>query len=365
MPIKICHVTSAHKPFDPRIFLRECTSLAKRYDVSLIVPNCEDCTKNGVKVFGVSIPEGRFSRQLHKKDLYKKMLEVDADFYQFHEAELIPLGLKMKKKGKKVVFDSHEDVPATILDMQYFPIWFRKLASKVYSMYEKHALKKYDGVISVDPRIVDRLKVINPNSVMVTNFPIYEEFQRQERDSRKVCFTGNVGHLWLPDKIIESLKDLDVQLVLAGFTTEDYLDGLKKIPSWNKVEYKGVVPHNEAQMIQSQCIAGFALLDYRIIVGGKWGTLGNTKFFEYMMAGTPLIATDFILWKEIIDKYECGICVNPHNVEEITRAISYLQDHPEEVKRMGENGRKAAREVFNWSTQEKVLFDFYSNILAS
>lgn len=363
MSIKICHVTSAHLPFDTRIFVRECTSLAKKYEVYLIVPNTEDCIKNGVHILGVSMPTGRFSRQRHMKDIFKKMVEVNADLYHFHEPELIPNGLKIKKRGKKVIFDSHEDVPSTILDMRYFPIWLRKVGSKTYTIYEKYALKKYDGIISVDTRIVERLRRINPNTVMVTNYPIYEEIPGNERDPQKVCFTGNVGHLWLPDKIIESIKDLDVQLILAGYSSEEFIDGLRQLPAWSKVDYKGFLPHKDAQIIQTQCIAGFALLDYGIIVGGKWGTLGNTKFFEYMMAGTPLIATDFILWKEIIEKYECGICVNPHDVNEIAKAIKYLQDHPEEVKRMGENGKKASREIFNWSTQESILFDFYRNIV--
>ena len=70
MKVKVCHVTSAHQPFDGRIFERECTSLAKQYDVFMIVPNTEDCEKNGVQVLGVNIPSGRFKRQFYLKDMY-------------------------------------------------------------------------------------------------------------------------------------------------------------------------------------------------------------------------------------------------------------------------------------------------------
>ena len=44
-------------------------------------------------------------------------------------------------------------------------------------------------------------------------------------------------------------------------------------------------------------------------MGYKKGTLGNNKIFEYMYYGLPIICTDFDLWKEIIDKYKCGIYV--------------------------------------------------------
>lgn len=365
MPIKVCHVTSAHRPFDNRIFKKECRSLVRKYEVYLIAPNIEDCVKDGVHMLGVKMPSNRFSRQRHMKDILNRMEEVDADIYHFHEPELIPNGLKMRKKGKKIIFDSHEDVPATILDMQYFPMWLRKIGRLVYEYYEKYALKRFDGVISVDPRIVERLKKINPNTVMVTNFPIFENIIDSQRKSNQVCFTGNLGRLWLTDVLVHSLEGLDVNLVMAGFSTDEYINELRKISSWSKVDYKGLTPHEEAIKIQTQSIAGFALLDYGVIVGGNCGTYGNTKFFEYMMAGTPLIATDFILWKEIIDKYECGICVNPHDVKAISNAIKYFQDNPEEVKRMGENGKKASREVFNWSTQEKVLLDFYKTIVGA
>lgn len=359
MPIKICHVASAHDPFDGRIFERECTSLAKIYDVYLVIPHKEDVVRNDVHLLGVDIPEGRFSRQFYMGRIFKRMEEVDADVYHFHEPELLPLGLKMKKRGKKVIYDSHENTPAMILNMRYLPKWIRKIASPLYEKYENYALKKFDGVISVDPKIVERLKKNNPNTVMVTNYPKYKEIETKEKRANSICFTGAIGPNWLVDNIVKSVKDIDVNVILAGFTSDEYLDKLKELSSWNKVEYKGIVPHQSALDIQRTSFAAFALLDYGVIVGGKWGTLGNTKLFEYMMAGTPLICTDFILWKEILDKYKCGICVNPHKIEEISNAIRYLQTHPNEAKIMGENGKRASKEYFNWSTQETILLDFY------
>ena len=363
MQVKICHVTSAHKPFDGRIFEKECSSLAKKYEVYLIAPNAKDCLKNNIHILGAAITGGRFRRQLSLKNIYKRMEEVDADIYHFHEPELIPYALKIKKKGKKIIFDSHEDVPAMIANMQYLPKWIRAIAVPIYSCYEKVSLRKFDGVISVDPRIVERLKKINTNTVMVTNFPKYVDILISDNRKKQVCFTGGIGPLWLVDSIVKSLNKVNVKCILAGYTDDDYLQYLKTLPSWNKSEYLGYIAHDESLDIQRSSIAGMALLDYGDIVGGKWGTLGNTKLFEYMMAGTPVIATNFILWQEIIDKYHCGICVNPHDINSIASAIQYLQDHPDEAYSMGVNGKRAVELEYNWGRQEKILFDFYSNIL--
>ena len=77
---KVCHVTSVHKPTDGRIFERECSSLAKIYDVTLIAPNVEDYEKNGVHVKGVSLPSNRLLRQRSLGVVLKKMIEVTQTF---------------------------------------------------------------------------------------------------------------------------------------------------------------------------------------------------------------------------------------------------------------------------------------------
>jgi len=43
--------------------------------------------------------------------------------------------------------------------------------------------------------------------------------------------------------------------------------------------------------------------------------------------------------------------------------IRYLLEHPEEMRRMGENGRRAVKEEFNWGVEEKKLFALYEEIL--
>jgi glycosyltransferase involved in cell wall biosynthesis len=88
-----------------------------------------------------------------------------------------------------------------------------------------------------------------------------------------------------------------------------------------------------------------------------------TKFFEYMNAGLPVICSDFPVWKDFMETYECGIAVDPNNDEEIKQAIQYLRNHPEEAKQMGENGKKAVQEDLNWKTQEEKLITWYDELL--
>ena len=94
-------------------------------------------------------------------------------------------------------------------------------------------------------------------------------------------------------------------------------------------------------------------MDYKLNLGYRRGTYAVNKIFEYMEAGLPIICTDYDLWKEIVDKYDCGICVEPNNAKQIEEAIQFLISNKEKAYQMGQNGRKAVLLEYNWNTQEK------------
>lgn len=363
---KVCHITSTHSRYDVRIFIKECASLAQNgYDVTLIVNDNEtDETNKGVRIISTKLkPKNRLERFLKSINLlFAKAIEVDADLYHLHDPDLLLLGNKLKRRRKKVIFDCHEDVPNQIIDKFWIPSLLRGIVSKVYVLYERYSLKKYDAIISVTPHIVERLSKINPNTVMITNYPIIDFDNRVHRNPMNaICFAGGINAQWNHDKILKALENINnVKYILAGIGTKDYLDYLRTFPGWRKVDYVGRVPHEEVKNIYSKSIAGVALnFSNQIKIEG---TLGNTKLFEYMAAGLPVICSDYRLWREIVEKNNCGICINPNSVEEITEAIEYIMSNPKKAAEMGENGKKAVIEKYNWITQEKKLIDLYNNL---
>lgn len=362
---RICHVTSVHPVTDARIFWKECLSLSNYYDVSLIAPNTEDGNKKGIHVYGVNLPCGRMNRQRCLNKVFDKMIEVDAELYHFHDPELMRLGVRIKSRGKKVVFDSHEDVPMQILCKEYLPKITKKPISLAYSWYEKKYLRQYDALISVTPSIVERLKTINTNTFMITNYPVLSEYlpTRQYLSGNKICFAGGVSVRYMHENVIKALCKTSATYLLAGQSYPGYLEELKKLDGWKNVEYIGIVSHDKVYDIYSQSIAGVVLLDYTANVGYHRGTLGVLKLFEYMMAGIPVIATDFELWKDIVEGCDCGICVNPHDINAIAEAINYYVEHPHIAKEKGLNGRKAVEQTYNWGTQEKILYNVYDHVL--
>ena len=365
--IRVCHMTSAHAPEDTRIFHKECVSLANAgYEVYLVARG-ESYEKNGVYIVGVGEASGgrlqRMTEVAHR--VYQKALSLDADIYHFHDPELLPYGLKLKKKGKKVIFDSHENTLDQIQEKPWIPNCIRYPMFHIFDWFQKFICRRLDAVISVSPHICEYFETFHPCVAMITNYPDYKESKVSPRIGRnKLCFAGGISAQWNHEPIIRALETMpDVQYVLMGSGNESYINQLSALPGWSQVDYKGKVPHEQVTGILAECAIGMSVLSPSYNSGMKRGTLGNTKIYEQMMAGLPVICTDFELWKEMVHKYECGVCVDPESVDEIAAAIRYLLDNPDEARRMGENGCRAVEEEFNWEAEEKKLLTLYITVL--
>ena len=118
------------------------------FNVSLVIAdNLENELKNKINIFDVGKSNGRLKRLLiTSKKIYNKARELNCDIYHFHDPELIPIALKLKKNGKKVIFDIHENIALQILNKEYIPKYLRKIISNLYRKYEIKKLKKFDAL---------------------------------------------------------------------------------------------------------------------------------------------------------------------------------------------------------------------------
>jgi len=90
----------------------------------------------------------------------------------------------------------------------------------------------------------------------------------------------------------------------------------------------------------------------------------STKMFEYMAAGLPVLTTDMPLWTEVVEKYRCGVAVDPFDPAAIARSLDHFFDHAERAIVAGRNGRAAIEQHFNWAREFAVLLDIYDKLSA-
>jgi hypothetical protein len=153
--MKICHFSTVHSIWDTRVFQRECVSLAKKHQVTLIAIG----EKSGL-IKGVKKPNFFFKRfTLTAFHVFKEALFTDADIYHIHDAEMIPYGIVLALNGKQVVYDIHENTYHDILLKPWVKPWIKKIAALAYNVLlrvAKHFL--YFIVVVASPRFLLRRK---------------------------------------------------------------------------------------------------------------------------------------------------------------------------------------------------------------
>jgi glycosyltransferase involved in cell wall biosynthesis len=366
--MKIAHLTSAHPRNDTRIFFKMCSQLASHgHTVWLVVADGNyGEINNNVRIFDAGASTGRFDRIRNAPGrVFAQALTLNADLYHLHDPELIPIGLKLKRLGHRVVFDSHEDVPKQMLNKPYLnkpALWF---ISKVFSVYEAWACANLDGVIASTPFIRNKFLSINQNTVDINNFPLLGELDAQvpwDAKAREVCYVGGIDRIRGVEQVVQAmgLVQSDVRLNLCGRFTEPALEAAcKTMPGWQMVNEQGYVDRAGVREVLGRSVAGLVTLHPVI----NYLDALPVKMFEYMAAGIPVIASDFPLWREIVLGNQCGLCVDPMNPGAIAKAIDYMVQHPDEARQMGEKGRRAVLERYNWSVEEAKLLAFYKTIL--
>lgn len=368
--MKIAHLTSAHQRYDTRIFLKMCRSLvAAGHDVTLIVADgAADELRDGVRILSVSKPRGRLDRMwTSTRRLFAKAMELDCDVYHLHDPELLLVALRLKSRGHRVIFDAHEDLPLQILSKSYIRPGVRQMVSTAAGLFERFACRQVDAVVAATPTIRDKFARLDIEAVDINNFPVLGEFDASvswDQKAREVCYIGSiVASRGIRELVAAmSLTRSGGQLALAGDFQEPNLQAdVEAMPGWSRVNWLGFLSRSEIRSVLCQSTAGLVTLHP---TPAYLDSL-PVKMFEYMSAGLPVIASNFPLWREIVEGSDCGICVDPLDPASIASAIDQLMENPDRARRMGENGQRAVHARYNWGVEEKKLLALYERLLTT
>lgn len=364
--MKICHLTSAHDSNDTRIFYKECCSLAMEgYDTYLVAAGKSRIEK-GVHVIGVGVPpHSRFMRMTSfARKIYEVAIGIDADVYHIHDPDLLLYCRKLRRAGKKVIFDSHENYTMQIAEKEYIPKFLRNIIGKIYYLYETGVVKRIDAVIvpctfSGKNIFSNRAK----RTELIANYPLltelYNKYIEDSIANNEVCYMGQLSKENGVGDLIKACYRIGVPLVLAGASNNYFLE-LQQDETYNCVKYKGVLNREEIyQLLQHSKIGAYV---NRHIGQNKCLDTFGIKVYEFMSMGLPIVVDNTPYSKMFIDKYKCGIAVENGSIDEISKAIQYLLEHHQESKIMGKNARFAVKNEFNWETQEKKLAKLYREL---
>lgn len=362
-------MSSAHRGLDIRIFAKECVSLAEAgYETHLVITVTDDAVakaaERNVSLHALPVPTSRLARMFKQSwRCYRTARKLDADIYHFHDPELIPYGMLLKLAGKRVIYDVHEDLPRDILDKEWIPAWARRVIAAGAELMENIGARWFFSVVAATPFIAQRYRRVTPRAIDINNYPWPDELAPMEvalSRRKQVCYVGGITRLRGLKLLVEALPAVsDVSLILCGqFSEPDFEMELKALPGWQQVDFRGQVGRKDLQRILGESMAGMVTL---LPTPAYLDSL-PIKMFEYMSAELPVIASNFPLWRQIVDGAKAGVCVDPQSPQAIAEAVRALRDDPATIERMGKAGRKAVLERYNWPSEAKKLINFYKGL---
>lgn len=373
----VCQITTIHSLHnDSRVFYRQCCSLAKAgYETHLVIPFEAETVKDGVHIHPCPRLRNRLLHMLITPWLAMRLaLKTHADIYHYHDPELMFIGFILRFIFRKnVVYDIHESVHRQILSKSYLPRLTRRLVSVCYVLLEKIFTVGQSLVIANE----NCLSEYSSNACLVQNYPMLTDETIAIADNNKtkarpplLVYVGAVSEIRGVGVCVELAGALakhgyDFRMKLIG-PYQDSEDSNRKLKSrievlqlQDKVELTGRMEWTKAMEIVSQATIGMCLL----LPEPNHTTCLATKILEYMMYGTPVLASDFDHWRKYVEGEKTGVMVDPENIEDVTDACLKMLANPDQLERMGKRGRAAVREKYNWDTEFSELLRCYDNLL--
>jgi glycosyltransferase involved in cell wall biosynthesis len=363
------HLTSVHPLGDNRIFYREAKGLADAgYDVALIVGRAPHEPVAGVPVIGVGEPRNRVLRATGTVwKVFRAARRERAQIYHLHDPELLWAGVLLKLLGHRVVYDVHEDAPKQIMNKFWIPWWAKRVLSVGTALVERAAAAVLDGIVAATPSIAERFPA--DKTVVVQNFPRVAAARVRDdapdfADRRYTfAYTGQLTAVQGLREIAATAAGLPEDLgdaIVAGFFDDDALEReVRASDGWKRIHFVGRVTPDEVLDVIHSARCGL-VIDHPI---SNYLESYSTKMFEYMACGVPVVCSDFPFWQRIVADADCGVTVDPMDPVAVTKVVESLCRDPQEARRLGENGRRAILERYNWEHEFAKLDDLYRRIV--
>ena len=361
---KICHIEITPIDRMPRVW-REAQAAKDAGWETVVIGEGVDTVRNGIQYIGFPKPKSRLNRMLvRSKKMVETAAQLKADIIQLHSPELLLFVHKLK--GCRIIFDSHEYYVEQIKIKPYIPAFLRGSASRIYEQFEKIIFRKINAVLypsSIQGKLPYSSQYA-PHCQIVANFSdrrLAEDNDCYDKEDA-VIYAGALSYNRGISYLAEAAFKANVKLYLCGnFESAEFKNEITNGPYSGCIVYFGIVDQDRLFELYKKCKIGASTL----LPVGQYseGDTMATKIYEYLQCGLPVICSNFPYNVAQNDKYHFGLCVDPTQVADIAAGIRYLIEHPEEAYEMGENGRRAVKEEFNWDVEKKKLLDLYELIL--
>lgn len=367
--MKICLLNVLHGPFDKRMFHKVGMSLvAAGHEVVSICPRGEfgGTDRDGIRFRYIAASRSKLHRLWAIISLVWLGRKERADCYIAPEPESWVAALLIKMScGARVVFDMHEHVPTEFA--KFFPKFFREFVVWITRRTMRGMARFTDHIILTresfafewDGLKTPRTVVINANHVQPRCAEVPAAVREQVGDGPAIIHQGTFGNIRGSWQLLNAMKIVrkkvpGVRCIVLGNYAYGDLDKYKRA-----IERTGLsetfriidtVPYEEVPAWIAACDVGLILF--------QPGLINHTlamphKLFDYMREAKPVVAPDFAVEvARIVDESRCGVLVEVTEAKSIAQVIVTLLTDQALARSLGENGRSAVEERYNWQHEE-------------
>jgi glycosyltransferase involved in cell wall biosynthesis len=339
------------------------------------LPSTED--KDGINVQRVFLqpPRKSFLRRVlaHRKitrEISRKIVELKPNAIVCHDLEMLSAGVKgAKALNVPLFYDAHENWPEMValnsrFEAKGFAILEKRLLRHVTHSYtygddltEKFKGMGFPATTLFNSKSIDAAPSINEGDV--------ERMKNQLDFGKDDFIIGFAGAASLENGLQQTIDCLNKLpenikfLVAGGSVQEENLEKARRYAA--EKEEKGRVVFTGR--IQSDALlrhiaafdVGTAL--FQPLSANEIARVPN-KLFDYMSLSVPMIVSDFPnMRKIVVEESDCGLAVNPMDIEGIAKAVMNFYEHPDEAGEKAKNGRKMFEKVYCWDMQKKKLLE--------
>jgi glycosyltransferase involved in cell wall biosynthesis len=263
---------------------------------------------------------------------------------------------KIFRDDRKLVFDVFDRHAMAYIPLKNY--FFKKLYTLTNSVEERLA-EGADILISVSEELINTFQRKPKKCVPILNCAEDYHMEKLSNPDKhlKLAFTGHIRRHRGVEVLTAAMRDVArVNLIVTGRVEDEEL--LNEIEKDSNIAYLGFLDHVRVLEMVMNSDAMVALYDLNANTQNRY-VVGN-KLFEAMMCGIPIITN---VATDIVNETQCGVIVDYDNLNQIKQEIINLRDNPELRKKLGNNGRNAFLQKYNWNAMEEKLYRIYEQLI--
>ena len=316
-----------------------------------------------------------------QKKIAKFIRETNIEALHIHDMRIAGAVYKVNVNfNLPVVLDLHDNIPEVMKlypHLQKFPGKYL-ISPKKWKQKEEEFIKKANKVIAVSPEFIETLAVrlplekdklvLVPNTIRKTFF---EDYKVNETIIKK--YKSNFVILYLGDTHLRrgiqtaiaalvKLKDTipEIKLVIVGKNTTDIIlrKQVKDLQLEQFVDFEG---WQNVSLFQSYILAS------EICISPLHRNLQHdvayaNKIFQYMSFAKPLLVSDAIAQRKLVEKVACGLVHKERDSKDFSNKVLALYKNKPLRIALGESGKKFVQNEFSWEETSKKLINLYNNM---